>query len=186
MNRIPDDAEATIVLVGKVDFLEAPVMAFVRLTEARDLGDVLSLPIPVRFIFILLGPDDLTGHFDYHEVGRSLSTLMANVEFHNSAYLASSKRDLLRSIKTFLDDSIVLPPGQLEDQKLLKSIESFQKQLLRRKLVAEMKIIKENKEKTRDPLARTGKVFNYKCLLKLMNAAKFFQVEHPSDGTKSL
>ena len=91
MARIPDDAEATIVLVGKVDFLEQPVMAFVRLSEARDLGDVMSLPIPVRFIFILLGPDDTTGHFNYHEVGRSLSTLMSDVEFHNSAYQARHK-----------------------------------------------------------------------------------------------
>ena len=38
MNKIPDDAEATIVLVGKIDFLKQPVMAFVRLVEAQDLG----------------------------------------------------------------------------------------------------------------------------------------------------
>ena len=159
MNRIPDDAEATIVLVGKVDFLQQPVMAFVRLSEARDLGDALSLPIPVRFIFILLGPDDPTQNYDYHEVGRSLSTLMSDVDFHNSAYLATSKRDLLRSIKAFLDDSIVLPPGQLEDKKLLQSIETFQRQVHRRKLIAEMKILKATEVKKVDPLDRTGVLF---------------------------
>ena len=94
MDRIPDDAEASMVLVGKLDFLEQPVMAFVRLSEGRDLGEVVSLPIPVRFIFILLGPDDI--NLDYHEIGRSISTLMSNVQFHNQAYLADTKRDLLR------------------------------------------------------------------------------------------
>ena len=94
MDRIPDDAEASMVLVGKLDFLEQPVMAFVRLSEGRDLGEVVSLPIPVRFIFILLGPDDI--NLDYHEIGRSISTLMSNVHFHNQAYLADTKRDLLR------------------------------------------------------------------------------------------
>ena len=103
----------------------------------------MSLPIPVRFLFILLGPDDPTKHFDYHEVGRSLSTLMSDKDFHNSAYTALNKRDLLRSIKTFLDDSIVLPPGQLEDKNLLKSIEKFQRLIQKKRMVAELKIIKE-------------------------------------------
>ena len=37
--------------------------------------------------------------------------------------IADTKRDLLRAIKYFLDDAIVLPPGQLEDPNLLKSIQ---------------------------------------------------------------
>ena len=32
--------------------------------------------IPVRFILIVLGPDD--DQVDYYEVGRSISTLMSN------------------------------------------------------------------------------------------------------------
>ena len=81
MSRIPDDSEASIVLVGKMNFLKAPVMAFVRLSESRDMGDVVSVPLPVRFIFILLGPEDTS--MDYHEIGRAISTLMSNTDFHN-------------------------------------------------------------------------------------------------------
>ena len=80
MNRIPDDAEASIVLVGKMNFLKQPVMAFVRLSEAREMGEVVSVPLPVRFIFILLGPEDSS--MDYHEIGRAISTLMSNTDFH--------------------------------------------------------------------------------------------------------
>ena len=157
MSRIPEDSEASIVLVGKVSFLRKPVMAFVRLLEARELGDVLSVPLPVRFIFILLGPED--GTSDFHEIGRSISTLMSNVDFHNSAYQADTKRDLLRSIKTFLDSSIVLPPGQLEDPNLLKSLTSFQKDVAKKKRSDEILQKMEESKHEINPLDRTGKYF---------------------------
>uniref|UniRef100_A0A8C0BW07 Anion exchange protein n=1 Tax=Buteo japonicus TaxID=224669 RepID=A0A8C0BW07_9AVES len=79
MEKIPEDAEATVVLVGCVQFLEQPTMAFVRLNEAVFLESVLEVPIPVRFIFVLLGPSQ--ANMDYHEIGRSISTLMSDKVF---------------------------------------------------------------------------------------------------------
>jgi len=32
------------------------VLAFVRLTEAINLGDLTEVPLPVRFLFIVVGP----------------------------------------------------------------------------------------------------------------------------------
>ena len=75
LRRIPRDAEACTVLVGCLDFLEKPAMALVRLAEKQVLENLTEVPLPVRFVFILLGPE---GTMDYHEVGRSLSTLMSN------------------------------------------------------------------------------------------------------------
>lgn len=37
---------------------------------------ILQVKIPVRFMFVLLGPPK--ADIDYHEVGRSISTLMSN------------------------------------------------------------------------------------------------------------
>lgn len=51
-------------------------MAFVRLNEAVLLESVLEVPVPVRFIFVLLGPSQ--NNMDYHEIGRSFSTLMSD------------------------------------------------------------------------------------------------------------
>lgn len=51
-------------------------MAFVRLQEAVELDAVLEVPVPVRFLFVLLGPSST--HMDYHEIGRSISTLMSD------------------------------------------------------------------------------------------------------------
>lgn len=62
--------------IGCVEFLEKPAMAFVRLNEAVLLESVLEVPVPVRFIFVLLGPTQT--NMDYHEIGRSFSTLMSD------------------------------------------------------------------------------------------------------------
>ncbi|XP_025073883.1 anion exchange protein 2 isoform X7 [Pogonomyrmex barbatus] len=117
LKRIPAGAEATVVLVGAVDFLDQPTIAFVRLAEGVFMPSITEVTIPVRFMFTLLGPRN--ADLDYHEIGRSISTLMANTSFHKVAYKANERRELLSAINEFLDDSIVLPPGDWERQALL-------------------------------------------------------------------
>ncbi|XP_072744179.1 band 3 anion transport protein isoform X4 [Anoplolepis gracilipes] len=117
LKRIPAGAEATVVLVGAVDFLDQPTIAFVRLAEGVLMPSITEVTIPVRFMFTLLGPRNTD--LDYHEIGRSISTLMANTSFHKVAYKANERRELLSAINEFLDDSIVLPPGDWERQALL-------------------------------------------------------------------
>ena len=56
MKKIPPGAEASNILVGEVDFLEKPLSAFVRLSQAVVLGDLTEVPVPTRFVFVLLGP----------------------------------------------------------------------------------------------------------------------------------
>lgn len=56
MRKIPPGAEASNILVGEVDFLEKPLSAFIRLNHANFLGDLTEVPVPTRFLFILLGP----------------------------------------------------------------------------------------------------------------------------------
>ena len=56
MRKIPPGAEASNILVGEVDFLEKPVAAFIRLSTASLMGDLTEVPVPTRFIFLLLGP----------------------------------------------------------------------------------------------------------------------------------
>ncbi|VEN37081.1 unnamed protein product, partial [Callosobruchus maculatus] len=117
LKRIPIGAQGSTVLVGEVDFLEEPAIAFVRLAEGAIIPTLIEVNIPVRFIFVLIGPK--LPNIDYHEVGRSISTLMANQQFHSIAYRAESRKELLSAINEFLDDSIVLPPGDWERQALL-------------------------------------------------------------------
>ncbi|XP_028919052.1 anion exchange protein 3 [Ornithorhynchus anatinus] len=129
LEKIPEDAEATVVLVGYVPFLEQPATAFVRLSEAVLLDSVLEVPVPVRFLFVLLGPPQAA--VDYHQVGRSIATLMSDQLFHEAAYQADDRQDLLGAINEFLDCSVVLPPSELEGRHLLRSLAAFQRELLR-------------------------------------------------------
>ena len=76
MKKLPEGSEASNVLVGEVDFLTHSIIAFVRLSEAQFLGDLTEVPIPTRFLFILLGPKG--NHERYHEIGRAIATLMAD------------------------------------------------------------------------------------------------------------
>uniref|UniRef100_A0A4W4FK37 Anion exchange protein n=1 Tax=Electrophorus electricus TaxID=8005 RepID=A0A4W4FK37_ELEEL len=167
--KIPKDAEATVVLVGCVDFLEQPAMAFVRLNEAVMLESVLEVPVPVRFIFVLLGPPQT--NMDYHEIGRSFSTLMSDKNFHEVAYFADDRQDLLSGMNEFLDCSIVIPPLDVEGKDLLKTVASFQKQMLRKRKERESKkcasTVAGSDQETKgehlelevDPLKRSGVPF---------------------------
>ncbi|XP_042328154.1 anion exchange protein 2 isoform X3 [Sceloporus undulatus] len=139
LEKIPENAEATVVLVGSVEFLDQPTMAFVRLQEAVQLDAVLEVPIPVRFLFVLLGPRN--ANMDYHEIGRSISTLMSDKHFHEAAYLADDRNDLLNAINEFLDCSVVLPPSEVQGEELLRSVANFQREMLRRREEQERRLL---------------------------------------------
>lgn len=50
MKKIPKNAEASNVLVGEVDFLDKPFVAFVRLIQSTMLGGMTEVPIPTRYV----------------------------------------------------------------------------------------------------------------------------------------
>uniref|UniRef100_A0A4W6CHA7 Anion exchange protein n=1 Tax=Lates calcarifer TaxID=8187 RepID=A0A4W6CHA7_LATCA len=166
MEKIPERAEATVVLVGSVGFLDQPSMAFVRLQEAVLLESVLEVPVPVRFLFLLLGPP--TTSIDYHQIGRSISTLMSDKHFHEAAYQADDRQDLLTAINRFLDCSVVLPPSEVGGDELLYSVARFQREMLRKreeeqngKLQEKQTSIQQDEDGLyeADPLRRTGHLF---------------------------
>uniref|UniRef100_A0A665WT71 Anion exchange protein n=1 Tax=Echeneis naucrates TaxID=173247 RepID=A0A665WT71_ECHNA len=110
MKKIPPGAEASNVLVGEVDFLEKPIIAFVRLSPAVLITGLTEVPVPTRFLFLLLGPHGKGPQ--YHEIGRSMATLMTDEIFHDVAYKSKDRTDLLSGIDEFLDQVTVLPPGE--------------------------------------------------------------------------
>uniref|UniRef100_A0A3B4YVX8 Anion exchange protein n=1 Tax=Stegastes partitus TaxID=144197 RepID=A0A3B4YVX8_9TELE len=110
MKKIPRDAEASNVLIGEVDFLEKPFVSFVRLAQATTLGGLTEVPVPTRFLFILLGPHGKTK--SYNEIGRAIATLMVDDLFSDVAYKARDREDLIAGVDEFLDEVIVLPPGE--------------------------------------------------------------------------
>ncbi|KAL7637478.1 UNVERIFIED_CONTAM: hypothetical protein RMT77_012206 [Armadillidium vulgare] len=178
LKKLPEGAEATAVLVGAVEFLQHPTIAFVRLAEGVIMENVVEVPIPVRFFFVLLGP--YNEEMDYHEVGRSISTLMSDKSFHEVAYKAHSRGQLLSAINDFLNASLVFPPSEWKNKDLVPIDEIRAKTAEIRKKNEEVKakkrqIIKKapdapsapipgvaedgDKPPPRDPLIRKGKLF---------------------------
>ncbi|XP_034168463.1 electrogenic sodium bicarbonate cotransporter 4 isoform X1 [Pangasianodon hypophthalmus] len=110
MKKIPRDAEASNVLIGEVDFLDKPFVAFVRLAQATTLGGLTEVPVPTRFLFILLGPHGKVK--SYTEIGRAIATLMVDDLFSSVAYKAKHREDLIAGLDEFLNEVTVLPPGE--------------------------------------------------------------------------
>ena len=81
----------------------------------------LQVSIPVRFLFVIMGPPS---NHDYFEIGRSVATLMSDKIFHDLAYSAKSRDDILAAINSFLDDSIVLAPGDWDRHLLLPLLQA--------------------------------------------------------------
>uniref|UniRef100_A0A6Q2XT45 Anion exchange protein n=1 Tax=Esox lucius TaxID=8010 RepID=A0A6Q2XT45_ESOLU len=148
---------------GALDFLERPTVAFVRLKEAVVLDSALEAPVPVRFIFFLVGPNK--SDMNYHETGRAMSALMADKVFNQGAFQAQSERELMDSLADFMDCSIVIPPTEIQEGAMLQSIISFQKKLLQERLRPSDPVLRIDVKPRKceplpeDPLVRTGRPF---------------------------
>ncbi|XP_077405678.1 sodium bicarbonate cotransporter 3-like isoform X8 [Vanacampus margaritifer] len=130
MKKIPPGAEASNVLVGEVDFLEKPIIVFVRLSPAVLITGLTEVPVPTRFLFLLLGPHGKGPQ--YHEIGRSMATLMTDEIFHDVAYKAKDRTDLLSGIDEFLDQVTVLPPGEWDPTIRIEPPKNVPSQLKRK------------------------------------------------------
>uniref|UniRef100_A0A8C4E7F4 Anion exchange protein n=1 Tax=Dicentrarchus labrax TaxID=13489 RepID=A0A8C4E7F4_DICLA len=163
MKKIPPGAEASNVLVGEVDFLERPIIAFVRLSPALLLTGLTEVPVPTRFLFLLLGPFGKGPQ--YHEIGRSMATLMTDEIFHDVAYKAKDRNDLLSGIDEFLDQVTVLPPGEwdpsirIEPPKSVPSQEKRKMPSVPNGSAHSADFAKEAEHQSGPELQRTGRIF---------------------------
>ncbi|XP_036606864.1 anion exchange protein 4 [Trichosurus vulpecula] len=107
--KLPPGTEAAAVLVGELDFLTQRLGVFVHFPEPVVLGTLTEVPLPTRFVCIILGPPALGK--DYREMGRSVAVLLSDQLFRRSASQASGPQDLISAMDTFLEEVMVLPPG---------------------------------------------------------------------------
>ena len=162
MRKVPAGAEADNILVGEVQFLERSICGFVRLHSACNLGDLTEVPVPTRFLFLLLGPPSKPGR--YHEIGRALATIMSDEVFHDVAYKAKSRQDLLAGVDEFLDAVTVLPPGAWDPSIRIEPPQQLPSQDFRKKpepkANGDAKLVDEEEEEERirleSGLQRTG------------------------------
>ncbi|XP_032570799.1 sodium-driven chloride bicarbonate exchanger isoform X17 [Drosophila sechellia] len=162
MRKIPPGAEASNILVGEVDFLERTLSCFIRLSQAVVLGDLTEVPVPTRFVFILLGPPGSQSNF--HEIGRAMATLMSDEIFHEVAYRARKRDHLLSGVDEFLDAVTVLPPGEWDPTIRIEPPAAIPSQEIRKRppeLPKEEVDEEEEEARLREEngLSRTGRLF---------------------------
>uniref|UniRef100_A0A8C1V627 Anion exchange protein n=1 Tax=Cyprinus carpio TaxID=7962 RepID=A0A8C1V627_CYPCA len=156
-----------LTVLSALEFLERPTIAFVRLRDSVVLESALETLLPVRFIFILIGPT--TTDMDYHECGRAMAALLADKAFNQAAFQAQSDGELTDAVGDFMDCCIVIPPTEIQDESMLTSLIPFQKKLLQERLhqsdpklrldVKPRKPSKSSGPPPEDSLARTGVLF---------------------------
>uniref|UniRef100_A0A8C5CTY8 Anion exchange protein n=1 Tax=Gadus morhua TaxID=8049 RepID=A0A8C5CTY8_GADMO len=146
---------------GSLDFLEKPTVAFVRLKAATVLDSALEAAVPVRFVFVLIGPGK--NNFDYHETGRAMAALMADKVFNQAALRAQSAAQVTVAVSDFMDCSVVIPPTEIQSEAALSGLLGFQKRLLEdRQLPPDFSYDLRSLSTgapAEDPLARTGRPF---------------------------
>ncbi|XP_076391843.1 na[+]-driven anion exchanger 1 isoform X10 [Megachile rotundata] len=163
MRKIPAGAEASNILVGEVDFLDKTLSAFIRLSQAGIMGDLTEVPVPTRFIFVLLGPTG--GISGFHEIGRAMATLMSDEVFHDVAYKAKNRNHLLAGIDEFLDAVTVLPPGEWDPAIRIEPPAAIPSQDVRKRPKEEKpkeefdEEADEQKQREESGLSRSGKLF---------------------------
>ncbi|XP_043500626.1 electrogenic sodium bicarbonate cotransporter 1 isoform X2 [Polistes fuscatus] len=163
MRKIPAGAEASNILVGEVDFLDKTLSAFIRLSQAGIMGDLTEVPVPTRFIFVLLGP--MGGISGFHEIGRAMATLMSDEVFHDVAYKAKNRNHLLAGIDEFLDAVTVLPPGEWDPTIRIEPPAAIPSQEVRKRPKEEKpkeevdEEADEQKQREESGLSRTGRLF---------------------------
>lgn len=108
-------------------------MGFVRLVNSQNLDEYPESTNKVRFIFVLLGPKN--ENIDYIEIGRCIGTLMTSKEFHECAYQANDRRDLIEGISYFTNKSLclVFPLGEF-DTDLINPIVEWMREKIKKKL----------------------------------------------------
>uniref|UniRef100_A0A8C7N7T4 Anion exchange protein n=1 Tax=Oncorhynchus kisutch TaxID=8019 RepID=A0A8C7N7T4_ONCKI len=133
MKKIPPGAEASNVLVGEVEFLERPIIAFIRLSPAVLLTGLTEVP-KQRHVF------------------------------HDVAYKAKDRNDLLSGIDEFLDQVTVLPPGEWDPTIRIEPPKSVPSQDKRKMPSlpngsAHNESFKEDQHQAGPELQRTGRIF---------------------------
>lgn len=161
MRKIPPGAEASNILVGEVDFLEKTLSAFIRLNSATMMGNLTEVPVPTRFLFVLLGPSSSNSSF--HEIGRAMATLMSDEVFHEVAYRARKRDHLLAGIDEFLDAVTVLPPGEWDPAIRIEPPAAIPSQDPRKRPQEKNEEVDEEEEEAKlreeSGLSRTGVLF---------------------------
>uniref|UniRef100_A0A0N4ZKH3 Anion exchange protein n=1 Tax=Parastrongyloides trichosuri TaxID=131310 RepID=A0A0N4ZKH3_PARTI len=113
MSKLQTNTEAAIMMCGIVSRLEKPICAFVRLKSKTSFyPEMPSHPVPTRYIFIILSPNENYKH-EMLYIGRTFSALLADDIFRNVIYNTKNSNIICEAIDEFMSQIIAVAPRKL-------------------------------------------------------------------------
>ncbi|OUC47339.1 anion exchange protein [Trichinella nativa] len=159
LRKLQKDTEGACILIGSPDFLTYPLVQFVRLKTATVMKNLFEIPIPTRFLYILLIPKDHMAR-DSDTIGRCMGTLFVDEVFSHICYKAKDNLHLCYGIDEFLSQSTIVPAGRLSTQNRLEPHDNLlpQKRCFGGQPTELIRSLSQTPE-TEVKLHRTGKLF---------------------------
>ncbi|XP_069107602.1 electrogenic sodium bicarbonate cotransporter 1-like [Argopecten irradians] len=158
LRKIPVGAEVLNILVGEVDALDSRLAAFVRLRNAKNLGNITEVALPTRFLFIMLVPKK--AFESSSEIGRCMGTLMTDPFFRETAYMCDDRVEIMTAVQEFASQVTVLPPGSWDPKTRIEPPDIIPTKESRKKEVVPIDMPFQPEEVHHDDsLNRTGRLF---------------------------
>lgn len=121
--KVHTKAEGASVLIMPVDFVKKSKIVFLRLEAATELHSLLEVKLRSRFIVLVIGPKEK--QHQLYEVGRAVSTCMADDVCRELFYSAQSKEDIISVVDQFNKGTMVIPPSEWNPKIRIEPPETF-------------------------------------------------------------
>lgn len=108
--KIPKGSEGCVILAGHVDFLDEPLVMFIRLTKPIRLSGITEVAIDTKFVIVVLGRE--TYKDEFHQIGRVFGNIMADPVVKNVAYTANEGSKIIEAFEEFSSSSVAMSPNQ--------------------------------------------------------------------------
>ena len=116
-------AEGASILVAPLNFVTSSKLIFLRLEAATELQGLLEVKIRSRFLVILIGP--IEKQMQLYEVGRAISTCLADDVCREMFYSARSKEDIMQVVQDFNRGTMVIPPSEWNPKIRIEPPDTF-------------------------------------------------------------
>ncbi len=108
--KLNDKSEGASILICPVDFVTEQMIVFVRLQNSTELGGMLEIKVPSRFIVLLIGPEE--SEKQLLQIGRTMASILTDDICREYAYLAKNSEDIMKMMDRFMQDTYVIPPSE--------------------------------------------------------------------------
>lgn len=116
-------SEGASILVMPLDFVQTSKLLFMRLQAPTEIPGFCEVKLKSRFIVLLLGP--IERKIQLYEIGRAMSTCIADDICRESFYYAAKKQDIIDTLDQFNRNTMVIPPSEWNPKIRIEPPERF-------------------------------------------------------------